>query len=163
MVQTRGTKRKSSNDSERDQYTASSNSNSSSNSSDEGKPPVRKGKGRARQVQRPRTENFTLQNNIRKDGTYPMNKFPYHLNYKALNLRKQPHLYRPGVGEQGVLMVEPYKSELLPDWKFKNPEVATKSSEALRRHFRRYVEQEDFIGADMARKFIQVSCSSVET
>jgi hypothetical protein len=155
MVQTRGTKRKSSNGNDGDDKEYTDNS-----CSDEKKPVTKKGKGkqqRQRGEQKPRTENFTLRDNIRKDGIYPMNKFPYHLNYKQLNLRKQPHLYRPGVGEQGVLMVEPYKSEILPDWKFKNPEVATKSSEALRGHFRRYVEQEDFIGADMARKFIQVS------
>lgn len=146
MVTTNGVKRKSQ-DVVEDQQSASG---SSSNNSDT--KPVKK-----RAPQRPRTENFTREKYIRKDGIYPMNKFPYHLPYRTLNLRKQPHLYRPGVGEQGVLMVEPYKSELLPDWKFKDPETATKSSIALRKHFEDYVEKEDFIGADMARKFIQVS------
>jgi hypothetical protein len=86
-----------------------------------------------------------------------MNKFPYHLQFADLDLRKQPHLYRPGLGEQGVLMVEPYKSELLPHWKFKDPPTATKSSTALKECFYKYIQDSDFVGADMARKFIQVS------
>ena len=85
-----------------------------------------------------------------------MSAFPYTLPYKRLNLRELPHLYRPGKGEQGVLMVEPYKSELLPNWTFKNPDSARKSSQNLRNQFDQYLEQNDFIGADMARKFIQV-------
>ncbi|PWN34460.1 uncharacterized protein FA14DRAFT_125141 [Meira miltonrushii] len=85
-----------------------------------------------------------------------MSGFPYTLPYKRLDLRKLPHLYRPGKGEQGVLMVEPYKSELLPNWKFKDPQSARKSSQRLRIQFDEYLEQGDFIGADMARKFIQM-------
>lgn len=85
-----------------------------------------------------------------------MSAFPYTLPYKRLNIRKMPHLYRPGKGEQGVLMVEPYKSELLPNWTFKDPDSARKSSQKLRGQFDQYLEQGDFIGADMARKFIQV-------
>src|SRR3712207_8222836 len=36
-----------------------------------------------------------------------------------------------GKGEQGVLLVEPYKSELLPLWRFRTPEIARESSDAL--------------------------------
>lgn len=86
----------------------------------------------------------------------PAPKFPYDLPYKTLNLREQPHLYRIGRGEEGVLTVQPYKSELLPLWKFKNPEVASKSSNALLAKFQDYKEQDDFVGCDMARKFIQM-------
>lgn len=57
-----------------------------------------------------------------------MKKFDYRLNYEELDLRKQPELYTVGRGEQGVLMVEPYKSEILPHWWFKTPEIATESS-----------------------------------
>ena len=53
--------------------------------------------------------------------------FDYLLNYKNLNLRLQPELYRMGKGEQGVLLVEPYKSEILPFWKFKTPADTKKS------------------------------------
>lgn len=85
-----------------------------------------------------------------------MSSFPYSLPYKRLNLRKHPHLYRPGKGEQGVLMVEPYKSEILPNWKFKDPETATNSSQKLKIQFDSYIKEQDFIGADMTRKFIQM-------
>lgn len=40
--------------------------------------------------------------------------FDYTLNYKNIDLRKHPELYRTGKGEQGVLLVEPYKIEILP-------------------------------------------------
>ncbi|SPO32515.1 uncharacterized protein UTRI_04259 [Ustilago trichophora] len=83
-------------------------------------------------------------------------KFPYDLPYPQLCLRTHPHLYRTGIGEQGVLMVEPYKSELLPHWRFRNPAVATESSSKLYSIFLEYVQEGDFAGADMARKFIQM-------
>lgn len=83
-------------------------------------------------------------------------KFPYDLPYASLCLRTHPRLYRTGVGEQGVLMVEPYKSELLPSWRFKDPAAARTSSTALLAAFRAYLEEDDFVGADMARKFIQM-------
>lgn len=88
---------------------------------------------------------------------YALSKFPYHLPYKSLDLRKEPHLYRPGRGEQGVLMVQPYKAELLPAWAFKDVETATRSSKDLEARFYGYLQEGDFVGADMARKFIQVS------
>jgi hypothetical protein len=70
-----------------------------------------------------------------------------------INFRAHPELYRVGKGEQGVLMVEPYKSEILPFWQFKNPEVAAKSSEKIYDMFLEYLQIHDFVGADMARKF----------
>ena len=85
-----------------------------------------------------------------------MSKFDYSLDYKNLDLRDRPELYRVGKGEQGVLLVEPYKSEILPYWRFKNPEIATESSNKIYQLFLEYLEQEDFVGADMARKFLQM-------
>ncbi|WP_338541092.1 DUF4385 domain-containing protein [Paenibacillus tundrae] len=85
-----------------------------------------------------------------------MKKFDYDLNYKELDLRKQPELYTVGRGEQGVLMVEPYKSEILPHWRFKTPEIATESSQKIYALFLEYKEQGDFVGMDMARKFLQM-------
>ena len=43
-----------------------------------------------------------------------MRSFDYSLDYAHLDLRAHPELYRVGVGEQGVLLVQPYKSEFLP-------------------------------------------------
>jgi hypothetical protein len=82
--------------------------------------------------------------------------FDYTLDYGRLNLRKRPNLYRVGKGEQGVLLVEPYKSEILPHWRFRTPEIAKKSAREISRLFRRYREEEDFVGMDMARKFLQM-------
>jgi hypothetical protein len=85
-----------------------------------------------------------------------MTKFDYSLDFKNLNFRDRPDLYPVGKGKQGVLLVEPYKSEILPHWRFKNPEIATKSSEKIDQMFLEYLEQKDFVGADMARKFLQM-------
>jgi hypothetical protein len=82
--------------------------------------------------------------------------FDYSLDFKNINFRGHPELYRIGKGEQGVLLVEPYKSEILPYWRFKNPEIARESSEKIYEIFLAYLEQDDFVGADMARKFIQM-------
>lgn len=59
-------------------------------------------------------------------------------------------------GEQGVLTFEPYKSILLPHWRFRTIPIAKESSQTLKSAFDHYVQQEDFVGADMARKFIQM-------
>ncbi|NEU60989.1 DUF4385 domain-containing protein [Paenibacillus sp. ALJ109b] len=85
-----------------------------------------------------------------------MKKFDYSLNYEELDLRKQPELYTVGRGEQGVLMVEPYKSEILPHWRFKTPEIAKESSQKIYELFLEYKQKDDFIGMDMARKFLQM-------
>jgi hypothetical protein len=82
--------------------------------------------------------------------------FNYDLDYSKLDLRKRPDLYRVGRGEQGVLLVEPYKSELLPHWRFKTPEIARESCAKLSEMFEQYRADDDFVGMDMARKFIQM-------
>jgi hypothetical protein len=82
--------------------------------------------------------------------------FDYELDFKKTDFRKNPELYRIGKGEQGVLLVEPYKSEILPHWRFKSPEIAQESSEHIYGLFLDYVRQNDFVGADMARKFLQM-------
>ena len=82
--------------------------------------------------------------------------FDYSLDFKNIDFRDRPDLYRVGKGEQGVLLVEPYKSEILPYWRFKNPEIAKQSSEKIYEMFLDYLEKDDFVGADMARKFIQM-------
>lgn len=82
--------------------------------------------------------------------------FDYSLDFKNLDFRQHPELYRVGKGEQGVLLVEPYKSEILPYWRFKTPDIARESSEKIYELFLNYLEKDDFVGADMARKFIQM-------
>ena len=70
--------------------------------------------------------------------------------------RAHPEDYRVDRGEMGVLTVQPYKSELLPHWRFADPEKATASSEKITEMFHAYVAAEDFVGADMARKYLQM-------
>jgi len=70
--------------------------------------------------------------------------------------RAHPEQYRVGRGEQGVFQVEPYKSELLPLWRFATPDDARESSEALRAAFDAYLADGDVVGADMARKYLQM-------
>jgi hypothetical protein len=82
--------------------------------------------------------------------------FDYSLDFESINFRDHPELYRVGKGEQGVLLVEPYKSELLPYWRFKTPEIAQESADKLYAMFLDYKAQNDFVGMDMARKFIQM-------
>jgi hypothetical protein len=55
-----------------------------------------------------------------------------------------------------VLLVEPYKSEILPHWRFKTVAEAKQSSAKIYRMFLAYLKADDFPGADMARKFLQM-------
>ena len=74
----------------------------------------------------------------------------------GINFRQQPNLYKIGRGEQGVLTAEPYKSEILPYWKFKTPEIARQSAKQIYRLFIGYKRADDFVGMDMARKYLQM-------
>ncbi|MGI0484648.1 DUF4385 domain-containing protein [Pantanalinema rosaneae CENA516] len=85
-----------------------------------------------------------------------MQEFDYSLDFTTIDFRQHPELYRVGRGEQGVLLVEPYKSEILPYWKFKTPEIAQRSADKIYDLFLTYKAQGDFIGMDMARKFLQM-------
>lgn len=60
------------------------------------------------------------------------------------------------MSEQGVLLCQPYKSEILPLWRFKTPNDATHSSSAIEQLYQSYKQRGDFIGQDMARKFLQM-------
>ena len=82
--------------------------------------------------------------------------FDYDLDFATIDFRERPDLYRVGVGEQGVLLVEPYKSEILPHWRFRTPEIARESSERIFALFEEYKRNGDFVGMDMARKFLQM-------
>lgn len=83
-------------------------------------------------------------------------KFDYTLDFAATDFRQHPELYRVGRGEQGVLLVQPYKQELLPLWRFRTPQIATESADALVARFEAYKAAGDFVGMDMARKFLQM-------
>ncbi|EGP9081368.1 DUF4385 domain-containing protein [Salmonella enterica] len=82
--------------------------------------------------------------------------FNYQQDFSSIDFRQQPELYQVGRGEQRVLLVEPYKSEILPFWRYKDEASAMKSAEQIYQLFEAYRQQDDFVGMDMARKFIQM-------
>ncbi|EBZ9910133.1 DUF4385 domain-containing protein [Salmonella enterica subsp. enterica serovar Mikawasima] len=82
--------------------------------------------------------------------------FNYQQDFSSIDFRQQPELYQVGRGEQGVLLVEHYKSEILPFWRYKDEASAMKSAEQIYQLFEAYRQQDDFVGMDMARKFIQM-------
>ena len=87
-----------------------------------------------------------------------MKEFDYDLDYKTLDFTDDEtrKLYRIGRGEQGVLLVRPYTEEICKHWRFKNVPTATQSSHKIYEMFCNYRRQKDFIGMDMARKFLEM-------
>lgn len=91
-------------------------------------------------------------------------KRPSYLNFdittyawsRDVDYRIHPEKYRVGKGEQGVLICEPYKSEIGQYWRFKTPSIAHASGIKIFSLFEHYMQQEDFVGADMARKYLQM-------
>jgi hypothetical protein len=73
-----------------------------------------------------------------------------------LDFRAHPSAFRHQHGEQGVFKVEPYKSELLPLWQYKDETAAQESVAAIWEQFEDYKADEDFVGMDMARKYLQM-------
>ena len=84
------------------------------------------------------------------DSTY-FDKWNPEVDYK-----KHPELYRIGLGQQGVLICEPYKSEICAHWRFKTIREAQVSSQNILAIFYTYVNNNDFVGADMAKKFLHM-------
>ncbi|WP_374056714.1 DUF4385 domain-containing protein [Rossellomorea sp. FM04394] len=82
--------------------------------------------------------------------------FDYDLDFESIDFREQPENYRVARGEQGVLLVEPYKIEILPHWRFKTIDIAKESSNKIYEMFIQYKLENDFVGMDMARKFLQM-------
>ncbi|MGK3140786.1 DUF4385 domain-containing protein [Pantoea sp. C2G6] len=85
-----------------------------------------------------------------------MKPFDYDQDFSTIDFRQHPERYQVGRGEQGVLMVEPYKGEILPHWRFRTVPIARESAEKIMTLFEEYRRQDDFVGMDMARKFIQM-------
>jgi hypothetical protein len=73
-----------------------------------------------------------------------------------IDYRAHPELYRVGKSEQGVLICEPYKSEIGQYWRFKTVSIAEESSRKIFELFQDYLDKDDFVGADMARKYLQM-------
>lgn len=52
--------------------------------------------------------------------------------------------------------MQPFKAELLPLWRFKTEADAKKSAEAITARWRQYMNDDEFPGADLARKYLQM-------
>ena len=87
-----------------------------------------------------------------------MKEFDYELDYQNLDFTDPEirRLYRIGRGEQGVLLVRPYTNDICAHWRFVDEETAVKSSDAIYKMFCTYRRNKDFIGMDMARKFLEM-------
>lgn len=72
------------------------------------------------------------------------------------DFRDRPEGYRYHSGEQGVFKVQPYKDELLPHWGYKDESTAEAAVSALREKYDAYRKEEDFVGMDMVRKYLQM-------
>ena len=87
-----------------------------------------------------------------------MKEFNYDYNYKELDFTDEEtrKLYRIGRGEQGVLLVRPYTNDICAHWRFKTPDIAMMSAHTIFDMYLDYLEEEDFIGMDMCRKFLEM-------
>ena len=87
-----------------------------------------------------------------------MKEFDYELDYKTLDFSVEENrkLYRIGRGEQGVLLVRPYTDDICSHWRFVNENIARKSADKIYSMFLDYKDKQDFIGMDMARKFLEM-------
>ena len=61
-----------------------------------------------------------------------------------IDYRENPDLYKVGRGQQGVLICQPYKSELHPLWRFKTPEEAQLSALQIINKFFQYLEEDSY-------------------
>ena len=87
-----------------------------------------------------------------------MKEFDYDLDYKKLDFTdaETRKLYRIGRGEQGVLLVRPYTDDICAHWRFVDETAARKSSAKIYEMFLGFKTKGDFIGMDMARKFLEM-------
>ena len=85
-----------------------------------------------------------------------MIEFDYNLDYKNLKFRKNDKRYRIGRGEQGVLLVRPYTDDICKWWRFKTPGDAYMSAVRILWMYNMYKGKDDFVGMDMARKFLEM-------
>ena len=87
-----------------------------------------------------------------------MLEFCYELNYEDLDFTdaETRKLYRIGRGEQGVLLVRPYTNDICAHWRFVDETTARDSSAKIYSMFLGFKAKGDFIGMDMARKFLEM-------
>ena len=85
-----------------------------------------------------------------------MLEFNYDLDYKNILFKPNDKRYRIGRGEQGVLLIRPYTNDICQYWRFKTPGDAAISAMKILFLYHQYKGQEDFVGMDMCRKFLEM-------
>jgi hypothetical protein len=85
-----------------------------------------------------------------------MIEFDYNLDYKNILFSPNDKRYRIGRGEQGVLLVRPYTNDICKHWRFKTPTEAHTSANTIYKMYLDYKSNNDFVGMDMCRKFLEM-------
>ena len=85
-----------------------------------------------------------------------MIEFDYNLDYKNILFEPNDKRYRIGRGEQGVLLVRPYTNDICQHWKFRTPRIAEMSAKKIYAMYEQYKKDDDFVGMDMCRKFLEM-------
>ena len=76
-------------------------------------------------------------------------KWDHTINYKDYPLK-----YEISEDCDGMYMCEPYRTKLIKHWKFSTTEVAEKSAKEILSIFEEYVNDGDFVGADLSQKYL---------
>lgn len=76
--------------------------------------------------------------------------------FDGIDLRAEPERYRIGRGEFGVFHAQPYRGELLPLWTIRDLQSARDAATAIAARFAEYRAAGDFVGMDLARKYLQM-------
>ena len=77
-------------------------------------------------------------------------KWDHNINYE-----ESPMLYEFTEDCGGMYTCDPYKTDILRNWKFMNSNSAKDSSAKILTMFDNYLDKGDFVGADMCRKYLQ--------
>jgi Domain of unknown function (DUF4385) len=80
-----------------------------------------------------------------------------HSDSSAVNFRERPDLYR--AEHRGALRVEPYRSEIRPHWRVGPLRAARASADAIYALYLTYRNRGEFVGMDVARKFLRLGCT----
>lgn len=78
------------------------------------------------------------------------NKWRHDINYG-----KQPLKYEVTNDCGGMYTCEPYKAKFLQVWKFSTTKAAFASAKSIKRMFLDFLACEDFVGADLAKKYLR--------
>tara|TARA_B100001094_G_scaffold141565_1_gene137207 strand:+ start:1076 stop:1501 length:426 start_codon:yes stop_codon:yes gene_type:complete len=77
-------------------------------------------------------------------------KWKHDINYKV-----KPLFYEVTEDFGGMYVCEPYKTDLLKAWKFSNKNASDSSADKIKGMFLSYLKEDDFVGADLAKKFLR--------